>query len=556
MNASAGESLPTGSDAKYNFVTVHGKLYGINKYCRPFVINPTSVAADKFDYVVPVDGFSASALHICYTQLPIARMIGTFNSRIIIGNFLANSGPYTTTSTSVSINNDGPLTVWLSEAITDLEQDVVFQVKEYFTFSEASGQSVVGQLEFRDRNLFFLSGSVWQLVGDTAENYTAVPITRNIGCVSALSIRETPYGVIWLSNDGFYLYDGTSAQKISDKIDPILQEMLYSYETNPYMIDRNRMWDACAVTNIHDQTYVAWIPIAAYDGQMLRLTYNYEAKAWTVGGKGCFTVSNGANTDEWGDGTRAAWMYTDSDNQQHMMTCGSDGWVHFPRTDGKDMYMELTANAANSSTSIVAVSATTFAFLGSANLDDVFNGATFTIVDDRTAAQKAGGTFPTGNNDVGTSRTVSDCAYNAGTGTFKFTLSSALAYTPLEGCTFSLHWPIRHRLIDEFGTENPDTVKTLRCIQIRAEAEAGCTVYVRYEGNPLSWSPDVPLLTLSSTKTITMKHAGDGAVTDRRVNCGPTKNTGRSIRYAIEYYGEGGPTIHGCLIESAVKGYK
>ena len=565
LNTTAGITYPTGSDAKYGFAPIHGNLYGINGYCKPFAVAPGTGA---FSMVALEDRYPGDLLHICYKTLPVPRMIGSFNNALIIGNFRVGDTSTTTQDVgtgsvvwnTVTVGEGGPLTVWKSEAITDLEPTVAIQVKEFFTFSEASGQQVVGQIEFRDKNLFFLSGSVWQIVGDLWSEAYAVPISRTTGCVAAGTIKETPYGVVWMANDGFYLYDGQNASKISDSIDPIMGEMLYSYDSNPYLLDQSKLWDACAVVDVSAAAYSAYAPLGAYSegyadgswGPMLKFVWNYENKAWSIGGKGCFTASGAANTDEWGENARAVWMHTDASNNRSLMFAGADGCVHKQRTDGKDFYLELTSSAG--STSSVSASFASYAFLNTTDLNDFWNGAVLTILDDRTTAEQVAGTWTNeaGRNAAGTSRTVTDTTVTETT--VAFTVATIIS--PQVGCKFSLHWPIRHRLIDEYGTENPDTVKVLRCLQPRVSAETNSTMLVRYDGNPLNWNPDTALNALDTTKTITLSNANTSAVTDKRINCGPRRNTGRKIMYALEYFGDAGFTVHSCMVASAVKGYK
>ena len=44
-----------------------------------------------------------------------------------------------------------------------------------------------------------------------------------VGCIAPFSIQEVPFGHVFLSTDGFYLYDGINASKISDKITTTLE---------------------------------------------------------------------------------------------------------------------------------------------------------------------------------------------------------------------------------------------------------------------------------------------------------------------------------------------
>lgn len=552
---SAPVVLSTGPEAKYQWAEVHGKLYGINGYCHPFVVSPLDTSPTKFALVNPVDGFNNSALHVCLLDMPTPRMIGSYNSRPIFGNFQAGAGPYATTAGSFVINQDGPLQVLLGEAITDLDQNVVIQIKESFVFAEAKGQKLVGQYEYQDKNVFWCSGSVWQLIGSTADEYYAIPLTRTTGCVAALTIKETPVGMVWMAYDGFYLFDGSSVKKISDKIDLIFGEMLYSYSANPYMLNRSKLWDACARVDLQRGVYEAWVPLAAYDNQRIKFEWNWKRRSWSIHGKAVYTSDNVSNTEERGENARVAWMNSDSDGVLTPMFGGVDGWIHRGRADCKDDYVENLVLAASTAT-IAKLSTTTYPYFGTTTADDWVNGMTVVMLDDRTTAEQSAGTWPESRIAAGTTRTVSDSAYNAGSGTYQLT-HDTWGQAPQTGALIALWCPVACLWLDELGTDSPSTEKSLRSLAPRLAATSNSQLLVAYEGNPTDFNPDVSFVdNATPRKLVTLSNASTGAVTDIRIGCGPSRNNGRKIKVALEHQDGDDFQLHSIEAETVVKGYK
>jgi hypothetical protein len=194
-----------------------------------------------------------------------------------------------------------------------------------------------------------------------------------------------------------------------------------------------------------------------------------------------------------------------------------------------------------------------YTWLGSTSHDSKYVGAVLRVLDDRTDAERTNGTFPTGRIPEGTEVTVSASAYNFGTTTYRFTVG-ALPYAPQTGCQFAVYWKRRARIIDEVGTGEPATIKSLRSLRIRAKATANTTVNVKYEGDPTRWNPDQPVSDTEVNKSVVLSNATEGAFTDKKIPCGPSNNRGYKHLVMFDVTTGGKFVLNGVVYERSVVG--
>lgn len=558
--------LLTGVNAKHQFVTIHGKLYGINKSCKPYKYYPND--ANAFELVVPTDGgFLDPSLHVCYSELPIAQMIGTFDSRLVLGNFQSGAGPYAVNypaGASVIVDRDGPVTAWFSEPIIDTSPDVAFQVKEFFSFTTARGQELVAQRQFQDNNVFFLSHSCHKLVGSNADEYYAIPLTYATGCVSAHSIQELDSigadyygkavpGLVWLSPNGFYFYNGSSVAEADHRINRIFMEMYGAYEAAPFLIDRSRLWNVTSRVDRRKGIYECWVPIGTFPGNQMKFVFDYKNGGWYLGGMGSFVdpATGYLSKSEHGENAECAAMLSTDEYMDIPVHADIDGWVNEQSNDWRDAYMELLGTTGSTAGSI-HVSLTDYSYLNYLTADTL-KGATLMILDDRTASERTSGATPTGRIDPGTQRTVTA---SAGNGSFSLTLDSDLPHVPQNGCQFALYWPIRCRWWIEMFSRDSQTIKDLRMLWIRAKCHDDQSMRVWYQGDPSKIDPDQSILPITPAVTLAASDATYASPQDFRVNCAPPYHKGRKIAVIVEEFSTEDFQLWQVMTDHAVVGYR
>lgn len=558
-------SWETNANARYLFVNINGRCYLCNGYCHLMKYYPGDATA--MEMIEPVDVYEASGAHISWLDLPIPRMLGTFHDRIIIGNFNPGSGPYSTSDGSwASIGIKGPRTVYLSEVLSDFSNQVAFQVKEEYTFPTDDEQCVIAQLEYRDQNIFFLEDSTWQLTGDTGENFRGIPIDSSIGCVAPLSVVMTPIGPFWLAKDGVKRYNGQEIVDVSAKIKGIFTQQDDAVVLSPLFADMGKAAQASARYHPITKEYQIFLPLSGCDNNELLCAYNIETKAWRFGGKGTFydTDTSLFTTDEKGYyGT--IFITAEDDTGRYVGMHGDDnGFVNKDSQSCKDAYIEFLSDGSSAVKTVIALKNTAstpqekweYTYLATAaSADDMFNGATLEILDDRTAVQKAAGTWPEGTNTAGTKRKITDCAVAATK--FNITLDSALDYTVLNGCSFAIYWPIRDRIIIPLYDKEMATMKKLHSFLLRLRGTMENEIKILYKGDPGLWRVDQSIVALDPGAANVVRLESDGvAGVDTAVNCWGNNLVGRRFMLCIEEYSCAPFGFSGMVVEHSVLGSK
>ena len=111
----------------------------------------------------------------------------------------------------------------------------VWPAADNYTLLESDDNSpITGMATLGEHIIVFTEDSIWRMVftGFGAltglELYDAVKVTTGIGCVSNASIAQTPYGLMFLAEDGVYLFDGNQARKISGAVDEFMDNVTYA----------------------------------------------------------------------------------------------------------------------------------------------------------------------------------------------------------------------------------------------------------------------------------------------------------------------------------------
>ena len=151
------------------------------------------------------------------TEWPKARHWLWFKTVLICGNL--EGAPNTVQWTAASATLQG-FRVWPEESF------------EYFGDDDSS--PITGLASFGEHVVVFRQDSIWLLVDDGVDDnglqrFAPAKVVDGTGCVSRATIKKIPGGLCFLSEDGVYLFNGQSVQKISTAIDSLLaRDMLKS----------------------------------------------------------------------------------------------------------------------------------------------------------------------------------------------------------------------------------------------------------------------------------------------------------------------------------------
>jgi hypothetical protein len=113
-----------------------------------------------------------------------------------------------------------------------LRDPTSFDSADWLEVSKDDGQEITGLRVLSDRLVVFKDKAIYNVffTGDSDIPFTLPgggKANSAVGCISSNSIQEVENGLVFLSSDGLYYYDGMNAYKISDKI----TETLMGYNT-------------------------------------------------------------------------------------------------------------------------------------------------------------------------------------------------------------------------------------------------------------------------------------------------------------------------------------
>ncbi|MGN0163731.1 MAG: hypothetical protein ACI4EA_09185 [Candidatus Ornithomonoglobus sp.] len=224
----------------------------------------TMSGLDKYQIVIAiVDGFSTEKISVavsgttCYRHKMYVRLYNKNGDEVDFDTLVQSaSGERDIYVSGISIsklyhsfdniaihNNRVWGTLPNGEEIYASTADDVF---DYSTVSETYGTPLyvrlasdrpgvfTGLCEYNTDLLAFKESSFVVIIGDDAGNYTQ-SVTSGIGCIDPRSIAVTPSGVIFLSYNGFYLYNGSrSPALLSSKLNNKFVSAVAGFDGNIY----------------------------------------------------------------------------------------------------------------------------------------------------------------------------------------------------------------------------------------------------------------------------------------------------------------------------------
>jgi len=164
-----------------------------------------------------------------------AQFVKQFNNRLFLGNVLVSG---TRHASRVYFSNLKDTDTWTSTDFIDISQN--------------DGQEITGLKVLSDRLVIFKTRSIYNMFFTGNANVPFIlpgggKSNSAVGCVAPYSIQEVNNGLVFLSHDGFYFYDGFNSFKISDKITSTLQGFnttRFDQVVSLVQKDKNRYWAA------------------------------------------------------------------------------------------------------------------------------------------------------------------------------------------------------------------------------------------------------------------------------------------------------------------------
>lgn len=97
----------------------------------------------------------------------------------------------------------------------------------WFYVGQDDGEVITGMISFRGGLLIFKETSMYFMIGDPeATDFNLIKIVGGVGCVAHQTIQLVQSRVVWLADEGVYMYDGgDQAVLITDMIEPLFERI-------------------------------------------------------------------------------------------------------------------------------------------------------------------------------------------------------------------------------------------------------------------------------------------------------------------------------------------
>lgn len=150
----------------------------------------------------------------------------------------------------------------------------IWDSADWIDVARDNGQECTGAVVLGDKLVFFKERSIYIIsyTGDPDIPFVVQKTPSHVGCASGHTIQEVNNGLIFLSQDGFYYFDGANSFKLSDKITPTL------------MVDMNqsRFQHAVAVYHKSVNRYICSMTAAGGSTHNRNIVFDTANKAWSV----------------------------------------------------------------------------------------------------------------------------------------------------------------------------------------------------------------------------------------------------------------------------------
>lgn len=170
---------------------------------KEFVTNGTN---PPFEWA----GSGTAVASVVPANLTKAKYVKLFQNYLFYSNVTVNSVVYPTRSYWCNIRDTG---TWDSANWIEVSKD--------------DGQEITGKRVLANALVYLKERSIYNLffTGNSTVPFQLQKSNSTVGCIAPFSIQEIENGLVFLSYDGIYYYDGMESYKISDKITTTLMAL-------------------------------------------------------------------------------------------------------------------------------------------------------------------------------------------------------------------------------------------------------------------------------------------------------------------------------------------
>jgi hypothetical protein len=185
---------------------------------------------------------------------PKAKYVTFHKGRLFFGNTGAGADPSRVIFTGSDANP------------ADLEY---FKALSFIDFDPNDGDEITAVVAFLDQVNVFKRNKIFALRGNQPDSFVNVVANTSLGCVAPRTALAWDKGVLFLSGRGVFSFDGARAVRVSDKIDPALNQL------PPETI-------ATAAAVVHQQRYYLFVnENATVPGNDTVYVFDLSTGVWT-----------------------------------------------------------------------------------------------------------------------------------------------------------------------------------------------------------------------------------------------------------------------------------
>ena len=191
------------------------------------------------------------------------------DNRLVSTGFLGSTdGPAGATT--------NPSYVWFS----DPGDPTTWGANNYVQLTPGDGEKIMGAIAWRELVFVFKESKFFVFYGNSVDGtgepiFNYRPVEGGVGLAARFGIAATPNGVYFVGKDGLYVTTGSSAQRVSDPVEPLWTGAASDYYQGGLISDSG----AISMTSLDSVLYMAF-PIAG--SQQRVLVHDTEAGWFTL----------------------------------------------------------------------------------------------------------------------------------------------------------------------------------------------------------------------------------------------------------------------------------
>jgi len=144
---------------------------------------------------------------------------------------------------------------------------------DWVNINKNDGTDIICVKSLGDKLVIFKERSIYIgiFTGDTDIPFTFAKTPSHVGCIARDSVQEVNNGLIFLSYDGFYYFDGSNSQKISNNLN-------YTLRTD---VSKSRFSKAVSSLLMEKNQYICFLAASGGSTNTIGFTWDFYTKAWT-----------------------------------------------------------------------------------------------------------------------------------------------------------------------------------------------------------------------------------------------------------------------------------